>query len=405
MFRRVAFLPQFRSSRRRALVGSGLLLGVALGLSACGGLFRMEQRAAWRGQAEAECLASNRIAVADRIKSLPAINRGACGMDHPLQVTALGDGQVGLKGKLVLACPMLVSSDKWFRDVVQPAAELILGTQIAEVKAGSYSCRTMNNQAGAKTSEHAFGNALDIMGFKTADGRDISVKNGWKGQPEEQEFLREVFVGACRMFGTVLGPGSNAFHYDHIHLDLARHNPAGTRRICQPLLKYAPRLDPDRPATPVRRPVPLPQPDLGPPQDIEDDPFVSDQEMAQRQQAQPETALALREPARLDVGAPLSASMVAAPRRQSVPAQGVPPRIDPPAQAYARPLAPPAPMRQSYGDARPVPPSPIPNPYVPAGSLGVLRVPASGPQPRPYAYGGGAGSAGSPVDLRAPGIY
>ena len=73
----------------------------------------------------------------------------------------------------------------------------------------------------------------------------MSVVKGWKGDPAEQEFLREAFVGACRYFTTVLGPGSDAFHYDHLHLDLARHNPRGERRVCKPILKFEPRIDPD----------------------------------------------------------------------------------------------------------------------------------------------------------------
>ena len=96
-------------------------------------------------------------------------------------------------------------------------------------------------------SEHSFGNALDVMGFVLTDGREISVMKGWRGRdPAEQEFLREAFVGACRYFTTVLGPGSDAFHYDHFHIDLARHDPKGQRRICKPILKFAPRIDPEK---------------------------------------------------------------------------------------------------------------------------------------------------------------
>jgi hypothetical protein len=85
------------------------------------------------------------------------------------------------------------------------------------------------------------------MGFILADGREISVVKGWRGaDPTTQEFLREAFVGACRYFTTVLGPGSDAFHYDHFHIDLARHDPRGQRRICKPILKFAPRIDPER---------------------------------------------------------------------------------------------------------------------------------------------------------------
>ena len=90
----------------------------------------------------------------------------------------------------------------------------------------------MNGNSNAHISEHAFGNALDIAAFTLADGRRITVKDGWKGMPEEQGFLRDVQASACRQFTTVLAPGSNVYHYDHIHVDLMRraHRPI----ICEP---------------------------------------------------------------------------------------------------------------------------------------------------------------------------
>jgi Extensin-like protein C-terminus len=58
------------------------------------------------------------------------------------------------------------------------------------------------------------------------------VKDGWKGMPEEQGFLRDVQAAACQQFTTVLAPGSNVYHYDHIHVDLMRR--ASRRLICEP---------------------------------------------------------------------------------------------------------------------------------------------------------------------------
>jgi hypothetical protein len=90
----------------------------------------------------------------------------------------------------------------------------------------------MNGNSNAHISEHAFGNALDIAGFTLADGRHISVQDGWKGMPEEQGFLHDVQATACQQFTTVLAPGSNVYHYNHIHVDLMRR--ASRRLICQP---------------------------------------------------------------------------------------------------------------------------------------------------------------------------
>jgi hypothetical protein len=90
----------------------------------------------------------------------------------------------------------------------------------------------MNGNPHAHISEHAFGNALDIAAFTLADGRRITVKDGWRGLPAEQGFLRDVQGGACQMFNTVLAPGSNSHHSDHLHVDLMRRSSG--RVICEP---------------------------------------------------------------------------------------------------------------------------------------------------------------------------
>jgi hypothetical protein len=142
-------------------------------------------------------------------------------------------GAVEVKPTATLACPIVSALDQWIAGAVQPAALKWFGQPVAEIKQiSAYSCRGMNGEVGARISEHAFGNALDIAAFVLADGRRITVKNGWRGTPEEQGFLRDVQAAACEQFTTVLAPGSNRFHYDHIHVDLMRR--ASGRRICQP---------------------------------------------------------------------------------------------------------------------------------------------------------------------------
>jgi hypothetical protein len=142
-------------------------------------------------------------------------------------------GPVAVKPVATLACPIVSVLDRWLADSVQPAAQRWFGVRVAEIKQiSAYSCRGMNGNSRAQISEHAFGNALDIAGFTLTDGRHVSVKDGWKGVPEEQGFLRDVQATACQHFNTVLAPGSNVYHYDHIHVDLMRR--ASQRIICQP---------------------------------------------------------------------------------------------------------------------------------------------------------------------------
>ena len=140
---------------------------------------------------------------------------------------------VQVKPTATLACPLVSALDKWIMEAVQPAAMRWFNSPVAEIKQiSAYSCRGMNGNPGAHISEHAFGNALDIAAFTLADGRRISVKDGWRGLPEEQGFLRDVQAAACQQFSTVLAPGSNVYHYDHIHVDLMRRSSG--RGICQP---------------------------------------------------------------------------------------------------------------------------------------------------------------------------
>jgi hypothetical protein len=143
-------------------------------------------------------------------------------------------GPVELQPAATLACPIVSALDKWVAGVVQPAALRWFRQPVVEIKQlGGYSCRSMvNGNPNAPISEHAFGNAIDIAEFDLADGHRISVQYGWHGTPEEQGFLHDVQGGACRDFTTVLAPGANVYHYNHIHVDLMRRR--YRPYICEP---------------------------------------------------------------------------------------------------------------------------------------------------------------------------
>jgi len=142
-------------------------------------------------------------------------------------------GPVEVRPAATLACPIVSALDQWIATAVQPAALRWFRQPVVEIKQiSAYSCRGMNGNPSARISEHAFGNALDIAEFALADGRRISVQYGWRGAPEEQGFLRDVQAAACAQFTTVLAPGANIYHYNHIHVDLMRR--VSRRHICEP---------------------------------------------------------------------------------------------------------------------------------------------------------------------------
>jgi hypothetical protein len=208
-----------------------------------------EEREPWRREAEASCLQSGAVKEGPSVTLIKAIEGpGACGIDHPLRVAALGESALvsfaeepttarsrpaAVTPAATLACPLVSALDRFVSEAVQPAAARWLGQPVVGIKQiSAYSCRGMNDDPTARISEHAFGNALDIAAFTLADGRAISVKDGWRGTPEEQGFLHDIQEAACVLFTTVLAPGSNAYHYDHMHVDLMRR-PTG-RAVCQP---------------------------------------------------------------------------------------------------------------------------------------------------------------------------
>src|SRR5262245_59312886 len=122
---------------------------------------------------------------------------------------ASASGTASVVPAATLACPMVSALDQWIMASVQPAALRWFGQPVTEIKQiSAYSCRGMNGNPHAHISEHAFGNALDVAAFTLADGRKVTVKDGWRGLPEERGFLRDVHAAACEQFSTVLGPGS-----------------------------------------------------------------------------------------------------------------------------------------------------------------------------------------------------
>jgi Extensin-like protein C-terminus len=319
---------------RRGSVAFLVLASIGFALAGCG-LFSYERRAAWRDQAEASCISQKLVPATAYMSRASAIDGpGACGMNYPFKVVAFAGGTIGLRTQATLACPIIPTIDGWLLEVVQPAASLYFGSSVVEVRSGSYSCRGRNSRRGARLSEHSFGNALDVMAFRLADGREVSVRSGWRGGPDEQDFLREVFVAACNYFTTVLGPGADAFHYDHFHLDLARHDARGERHVCRPALKFEPRIGADGQVKAPRREW---KPANPAPEDMEedDDPFAVSSSKPAAPKADyagaPRPQPPLSYPPRVHSAAPQAAP--AAPSHAYVPPRAVGPASPPQASA------------------------------------------------------------------------
>ena len=164
-------------------------------------------------------------------KPLPVlVGPGECGAADAVlleSVTLPDDTKVTFAPAATLRCTMAEQVALWLREDVLPASAS-LGTQMRALEDyDSYECRGQNRVRGATLSEHGRANALDLRGFKLANGKmveltDVNVAKEWR------ESLR---ASACARFHTVLGPGSDGNHETHIHVDLAERRSG--YKICQ----------------------------------------------------------------------------------------------------------------------------------------------------------------------------
>lgn len=151
---------------------------------------------------------------------------GRCGIKAPVALASLDDGAVVLPVKAIVNCDVATSVSRWLDGTVQPAAKAAYGSRITGLRvAASYECRGRNRIAGAKLSEHAFGNAIDLGAFQVGGGRWVEV--GGDHNATDAAFLKTIRAAACGPFKTVLGPGSDPYHAEHLHLDLAARRTAG----------------------------------------------------------------------------------------------------------------------------------------------------------------------------------
>lgn len=131
-----------------------------------------------------------------------------CGVPGAVRVTSVSG--VRLSQAATIDCDTARALNTWVSDVLQPAYR----DRVVELRiAAHYICRSRNNIRGAKISEHGKGKAIDITAFVLSDGRAKVVAGGF------DRTMRKAHKGACGIFKTTLGPGSDGFHEDNLHYD------------------------------------------------------------------------------------------------------------------------------------------------------------------------------------------
>ncbi len=154
---------------------------------------------------------------------------GACGIANPIRVSEIVPG-VALEPAGVMRCATATDLASWVATFVLPASRLLPehGRLTAVEHASTYVCRRIGGDG--KRSQHAFGNAIDVLAFRFADGPSISVEPRERDGTAAEAFQRTVRASACLLFTTVLGPGQED-HNDHLHLDIDARDSG--YRLCQ----------------------------------------------------------------------------------------------------------------------------------------------------------------------------
>ena len=187
------------------------------------------------------------VAIAPSIA--PIHGDGGCGGDDLVKLEAVvlrGGQRVELKPAATLRCEMARAVADWVRDDAEPLAESLGSVLNGLDNFDSYECRGRNRVKGAKLSEHGKANALDVRSLDLANGTKLALTD----RTLSREIREKVLWSVCTRFTTVLGPGSDWYHEDHIHLDLAQRR--NNYKLCQwnvydPLPETAPLLPAERP--------------------------------------------------------------------------------------------------------------------------------------------------------------
>ena len=167
----------------------------------------------------------------------PQTENELCRIEAPVRLLSVpvalrSERSVTLKEKPILACEFAESFGRWLGDLAAPTVAGGLGADLAAVRTGpGFECRNRNRAASGKLSAHAAGLAIDIAGFDLADGAKLGIKPG--DDATHTSVVAALRKAACGWFTTILGPGSDPSHADHLHVDIQKHGSSDRYRICE----------------------------------------------------------------------------------------------------------------------------------------------------------------------------
>lgn len=125
-----------------------------------------------------------------------------------------------LSSSFLASCPLALSSALYIEQQAKPLTRQLMASDLRQIDhLGSFACRNIYHRQQARRSEHATADALDVSGFRLADGRRVSVLQGWRSETS-RPWLAALLSSSCHYFGNALGPEYNAAHANHYHFGM-----------------------------------------------------------------------------------------------------------------------------------------------------------------------------------------
>jgi hypothetical protein len=168
-------------------------------------------------------------------QALDKVKEGRCALEGAIALLSVTtpSGKVELPGHPRMLCAFGLKFGRWIAESAAPIIAAHAGAPLAAIDTGpGFECRSRNGESSGKFSEHARGNAVDVVSFELTSRRRITVGDAALAG-ELAVALKGLRTSACGYFTTVLGPGSNDSHKDHLHFDLALHGRSDNYRICE----------------------------------------------------------------------------------------------------------------------------------------------------------------------------
>jgi hypothetical protein len=184
------------------------------------------------------CLANLKTVGVKFAPAAPQPLDSRCPVVTPIDVSSIETpaGRIAFPDKPTFNCTFALQFAAWPSNVVAPLVRVHAGSDLATVTTGpGYVCRGRDGDplSQDKMSEHASGDAVDITSLGLIDKRHIAIADVADGSNPNHRLLMALRLTACGYFTTVLGPGSNAAHANHYHLDLGVHGNSASYRICK----------------------------------------------------------------------------------------------------------------------------------------------------------------------------